>query len=1084
MKHTYIIFCLSLLLLSLAGCKQDELQSSHQSDTRLTSVKATTSAAVKSRTQLSGNAVIWEQSDAIGIFSNATAEAVRYDLTEIQGDEARFESETGVSGEEFYAFYPYSAQSAVEGTKISYRLTDGQDYRTGSFDTGDCPMVAKSTHSDFRFLQTCGIIRLRLTGTMAVSSIRLQGNNGEALAGDGTIDIASDTPVFTIDGSGDKLTAIQLRASAHVQLSESGVTEFYFVVAPQTFTQGITVDITGMVNGTEQTIHKQTQKSITVTRSVISSFAAVDTDAELEPEGPTDRDVLIALYDATDGDNWTNNTNWCSDKPLSEWYGVYVNEIRDENEVIYLSLSNNNLVGSLPEEIGYLVNLQGLDLDDNRLIGEIPASIGKMQQLGSLYMSGNQLTGEIPSEICDLPNLEVFKLYDNQLSGEIPSEFSNLSKLRYCYLYNNQLIGSIPPELGKLSDLRTLDLQNNQLAGEIPSELGNLSNLEDLSLSNNQLTGSIPESLGNLSNLEYCYLYGNQLTGNIPESFGNLSNLEYCYLFNNQLTGTVPETLANLTKLSVMDFSGNMLGGDLPEAVTATDWWQANGYICIEQNEPGGFTFETLNLYVPDFTATDNRGNTIRTIDIVSSHKVTLYYIWATWCGYSKAFHPVMSDLYQRYKNHSLEIIGICDDGMDNPADANNYIESNDMEWPTLMENPEGGIPYSGFPTVIAFDETGKMIFHSSFTPRDELPEFLKGILGEGEAPYESTDYSADGKVHTLQTATEGNGINVVLMGDGFSDRQIADGTYEDLMRQGMESFFMFEPFVSFRNYFNLYYVDVVSKNEGLMEGHETALSCYLGEGTHIGGDNDKCMTYAARCDNFTSEEMNEMLIIVLVNSTEYHGTAHISGSSAYLGDYGRGSAVTYSTLETPQKVQIGIVIHEAAGHGFAKLADEYVYDTPEYARIPDTEITRVSGWQKDFGWYTNIDFTNNPSTVLWNKFISDNRYQNENIGVFEGGYYYRTGVWRPTEESVMRTNYNYPYDFNAPSRAAIYNRIHKLAYGESWTFDYEEFVNWDLSKSLTASRTVVVPVSTQIEATAPPVTYNRRWENGRFVYE
>ena len=512
MKHTYIIFCLSLLLLSLAGCKQDELQSSHQSDTRLTSVKATTSAAVKSRTQLSGNAVIWEQSDAIGIFSNATAEAVRYDLTEIQGDEARFESETGVSGEEFYAFYPYSAQSAVEGTKISYRLTDGQDYRTGSFDTGDCPMVAKSTHSDFRFLQTCGIIRLRLTGTMAVSSIRLQGNNGEALAGDGTIDIASDAPVFTIDGSGDKLTAIQLRASANVQLSESGVTEFYFVVAPQTFTQGITVDITGSVNGKEQTIRKQTQKSITVTRSVISSFAAVDTDAELEPEGPTDRDVLIALYDATNGDNWTNHTNWCSDKPLSEWYGVDVDVIRDENKVISLRLSNNNLVGSLPEEIGYLIDVQNLDLDNNQLIGGIPASIGKIQQLGGLYMSGNQLTGEIPSEIC------------------------NLSKLRYCYLYNNQL------------------------------------------------TGNIPESFGNLSNLKYCYLHNNQLTGNIPESFGNLSNLEYCYLHSNQLTGTVPETLANLTKLSVMDFSDNMLGGDLPEAVTATDWWQINGYRCIEQN--------------------------------------------------------------------------------------------------------------------------------------------------------------------------------------------------------------------------------------------------------------------------------------------------------------------------------------------------------------------------------------------------------------------------------------------------------------------------------------------------------------------
>ena len=634
--------------------------SSHQSDTRLTSVKATTSAAVKSRTQLSGNAVIWEQSDAIGIFSNATAEAVRYDLTEIQGDEARFESETGVSGEEFYAFYPYSAQSAVEGTKISYRLTDGQDYRTGSFDTGDCPMVAKSTNSDFRFLQTCGIIRLRLTGTMAVSAIRLQGNNGEALAGDGTIDVASDAPVFTIDGNGDKQTTIQLRTSANVQLSELSVTEFYFVVAPQTLTQGITVDITGTINGKEQTIRKQTQKSITVTRSVISSFAAVDTDAELEPEGPTDRDVLIALYDATNGDNWTNNTNWCTNAPLSEWYGVTLDY--SQERVQYIHLSYNNLVGSIPEEIGNLTELYTLDLSGNTLTGEIPSSIGNMHILGYLY------------------------------------------------------------------------------------------------LNNNQLTGSIPQEIGNLSDLRACYIYENQLMGNIPSEFGNLINLEYCYLFGNQLTGEVPETLSRLTKLQTMDFSDNMLGGDVPEAVTATDWWQINGYRCIEQNEPGGFTFETLNLYIPDFTATDNRGNTIRTIDIVSSHKVTLYYVWATWCGYSKAFHPVMSGLYQRYKNHSLEIIGVCDDGMDNPADANNYIESNDMEWPTLMENPEGGIPYSGFPTVIAFDETGKMIFHSSFTSRDELPEFLKGILGEGDAPYESTDFSADRKAYTLQTASEGNG--------------------------------------------------------------------------------------------------------------------------------------------------------------------------------------------------------------------------------------------------------------------------------------------------------------------------------------
>lgn len=979
MKYTYITLCLSLLLLSLAGCKQDEMQSLRQSDTRLTSVKATTSAAVKSRTQLSGNAVVWEQSDAIGIFSNTTAEAVRYDLTEIQGDEARFESETGVSGEEFYAFYPYSAQSAVDGTKISYRLTDGQDYRAGSFDTGDCPMVAKSTNSDFRFLQTCGIIRLRLTGTMAVSAIRLQGNNGEALAGDGTIDVASDAPVFTIDGNGDKQTTIQLRTSANVQLSELSVTEFYFVVAPQTLTQGITVDITGTINGKEQTIRKQTQKSITVTRSVISSFAAVDTDAELEPEGPTDRDILIALYDATNGDNWTNNTNWCTNAPLSEWYGVTLDY--SQERVQYIHLSYNNLVGSIPEEIGNLTELYTLDLSGNTLTGEIPSSIGNMHILGYLY------------------------------------------------------------------------------------------------LNNNQLTGSIPQEIGNLSDLRACYIYENQLMGNIPSEFGNLINLEYCYLFGNQLTGEVPETLSRLTKLQTMDFSYNMLGGDVPEAVTATDWWQINGYRCIEQNEPGGFTFETLNLYIPDFTATDNRGNTIRTIDIVSSHKVTLYYVWATWCGYSKAFHPVMSELYQRYKNHSLEIIGICTDGMDNPADANNYIESNDMEWPTLMENPEGGIPYSGFPTVIAFDETGKMIFHSSFTSRDELPEFLKGILGEGDAPYESTDFSADRKAYTLQTASEGNGINVVLMGDAFSDRQIADGTYEKVMQQAADAFFSEEPYASFRDMFNVYYVNAVSQNEGYFDGGETAFSCYFGEGTRVGGKDGLCMQYAQAAFNFTDEQMQDVLIIVMMNSTRYAGTCWMYYNTGYTSDYGRGTSVAYFPIGTTYEDLATILHHEAGGHGFAKLNDEYAY---EYmGMIPANEIRDEQNMRENYGWGKNTDYIPDPARVYWSKFIADSRYASENIGVYEGACTYWTGAYRPTENSIMNDNTG---GFNAPSREAIYYRIHKLAYGESWTYDYEEFVNWDLNQR--ARSCVSVVPQKKYPPTAPPVVIKARWENGRFVYE
>ena len=715
MKHTYIIFCLSLLLLSLAGCKQDELQSLRQSDTRLTSVKATTSAAVKSRTQLSGNSVIWEQSDAIGIFSNTTAEAVRYSLTKIEGDEARFESEIGVSGEEFYAFYPYSAQSAVDGTTISYHLTNGQDYREGSFDTGDCPMVAKSTNSDFRFLQTCGIIRLRLTGTMAVSSILLQGNSGEAIAGDGIVDIASDNPVFTIDENGDKLTAISLRTSTNVQLSESTVTEFYFVVAPQAFTQGITVDITGTVNGTEQTVRKQTQKSITVTRSVISSFAAVDTDAELEPEESPDRDVLIALYDVTNGENWTNNTNWCTNAPLSEWYGVLTDS---EGRVIDLRLYGNNLVGSIPAVLGNLSNLR------------------------SLYLNDNQLTGDIPAELGNLSQLEDLNLQINQLTGSIPIELGNLSNLRSLYLSDNQLTGNIPVELGYLSQLENLNLQTNQLTGGIPVELGDLSNLRSLALNNNQLVGSIPAELGNLSNLENLSLYVNQLTGGIPVELGNLSQLEYLGLFSNQLTGSLPKELSKLENLTDIYISDNNFSRTLSPELTSTAWWQKWGWE-IALNGSDEFDFDTYNLYLPDFTFTNQNGQNVNTKEMVESNNCILYYSWYDASRFYEPTYDVVTEVYAEYKEYGVEVLGYCtyDSRTGSREEEIACIENYGMEWSVMVDVDMNvreiwtGCCNWSRDVVYLFDRKGKLIFESGLelhNLKENLQTLLQQLLDEG----------------------------------------------------------------------------------------------------------------------------------------------------------------------------------------------------------------------------------------------------------------------------------------------------------------------------------------------------------------
>ena len=292
-----------------------------------------------------------------------------------------------------------------------------------------------------------------------------------------------------------------------------------------------------------------------------------------------DRAVLVALYNAGGGDNWTNRSNWLSDEPINDWYGITTDA---NGRVTRLYLSDNNLAGDLPAELGDLANLKELYLGGrymcidnvcqpvspsaNQLTGEIPPELGNLSNLEWLHIGTNQLTGEIPTELGNLSNLEWLDLGVNQLTGEIPTELGNLSKLEHLGLLHNQLTGEIPSELGDLSNLEWLHLGANQLTGEIPSELGDLSNLEWLHLGANQLTGEIPPELGNLSNLENLWLSANQLTGRIPPELSNLSNLKVLFLSENQLTGCVPAALRNVPIHDLAELGLDFCTADVPGA--------------------------------------------------------------------------------------------------------------------------------------------------------------------------------------------------------------------------------------------------------------------------------------------------------------------------------------------------------------------------------------------------------------------------------------------------------------------------------------------------------------------------------------
>ena len=191
--------------------------------------------------------------------------------------------------------------------------------------------------------------------------------------------------------------------------------------------------------------------------------------------------------------------------------------------------------------------------------------------------------------------------------------------------------------------------------------------------------------------------------------------------------------------------------------------------------------------------------------------------------------------------------------------------------------------------------------------------------------------------------------------------------------------------------------------------------------------------------------------------------------------DYGSGTAVAYFPKGTDEDMFAQLLHHEACGHGFAKLADEYAYE--DMGEIPSSVADDHRRQQNDWGWWKNVDFTSDVTQVRWANFIEDERYANEGLGAYEGGLTYWTGVWRPTENSIMRYNTG---GFNAPSREAIYYRIHKLAYGDDWEYDYEKFVEYDAINRAAAAggpqKRRANYVEKQYEPLHPPVVVGKTW--------
>lgn len=386
-----------------------------------------------------------------------------------------------------------------------------------------------------------------------------------------------------------------------------------------------------------------------------------------------------------------------------------------------------------------------------------------------------------------------------------------------------------------------------------------------------------------------------------------------------------------------------------------------------------------------------------------------------------------------------------------------------------LVLNAESEWIVESQPTWVTLDKT-------SGTDKTELKltfsEMAQGnSMREGEIVFKLKDQDyrtrctvtqynyeyAEDEIVTLQKATKGNGVNLVFLGDGYNAKDVSEGSYMRDIQEAVEHYFNIEPYKSYRDYFNVYTGIAVSPESGIGSVNTIIYNRFNTSakgGVELGGrngesDDKMILKYACKAPTVSENNINETLVVMIPNTSDYGGICYM---------YDDGSAIAYcpkSDYGYPLDFR-GVIQHEAGGHGFGKLGDEYIYHNAFIDNCPCTCCPHVVEFNvaKAKGWYPNLSLTGKMNEVPWSHLIFHDKYK-QIVDVFEGAFMHTRGVYRSEQNSCM--NNDIPY-YNTISREAIVKRIKNIA-GE--TYRFEDFVANDVMDATTINRTrSVVPES------------------------
>ena len=1058
MKKNIVFLTLATLL--LAGCSVKELANFQDNAGMFPTFYASfdNNTGVDTKTYVDGEMKLcWTEDDRLSIFvGNTYNHEYKYD-GETGANNGSFSavSDPGfVAGEKLeanYAVYPYNASHEMDPEDgLSVVLPSVQKYAENSFGLGANTMVAVTEDKNemlLLFKNLCGYVVVKLYGEGTVTSLKLEGNDGEKISGKASVQaVYGELPSVTM--SEDATTSITLDCGEGVTLGTTAetATEFWFCVPPVTFSKGFTVTATKadgwqMIQSTSSSkkVVRNTKNALTPIKAVfnIPSTAIVPPNNEIWY-----RTIDNSLFD-------TNDNAVYGYPPFN--VTILSNEYKNGMGVIKCSgaitLLNPYVFA------GYFGSGKITEL-------YLPETVEIIDQ-GAICNNPYLTTLNIPKHLIEFtgmsnnPNLRLF-------TGP------NVSEDGRCVIIDGELKAFAPKgikkyetPLGIKSIGRFSALWSDELEELIISEGVEIIGWDAVSDCHSLKKVIFPKSLRLLH----------------PYGFRGCTAIEGFY--GNELFHT-PDNICLFTKTQCNYSRGsntkliNVAGNNfseftVPEGIQEIENYAFEGKSCLKRItlpssilQVGRSAFEGCNnlegIY-GDVASDDHRyivigdkleqylvmKNAPKTFHVPDNIKVIGDYAFDEapfeTITMGDQVHTIGGRAFQGcYNLKSITISANVKTIGEYELGYNPFYFCSDLEEiffrapiPPQFDQPtECGYNHLSF---FVPEESLSAYLHSGWSV---FSQYLKGYKYE-DIPditgYMSTDYSQDKKIHILQTAKAGRGIDVVLMGDAYSDRQIADGTYEDDMIYLFNQIFTEEPYKSFKDYFNVYYINVVSPFEGYK--YNSALGGYFGEGTCVGGSDEVVFGYAKQI--ITEERMDDALLVVAMNSEKFAGTCYMYWPTSDSGDYGRGASISYFSKGNGPEEFAQTFLHEALGHGFAKLADEYSYEEMGY--VPSPYRSEIQSQQSSWGWWKNVDFTSDPTQVKWSRLLSDERYANEGLGCFEGGLTYWSGVWRSTDNSIMRYNTG---GFNAPSREAIWYRIHKLAYGESWQYNYEDFVAYD----------------------------------------